>query len=234
MTHYSRHDLIWLSGAGRDYALRNIQNCIPLVNDKEIRALMLCDPPIPAIVRRQEPSEDALLCIGFSSFLIIDGVRLRIACKAPLDCIARHKTPFDIAKCEKSHASELIMPGIKILEELADVGKRCHVQVGCFCSAALQMATELPYLHKNSDLDLYLRCEGSQQDLEHFFEQLLNREKQSGISIDAELEFPGKYGVKLKELFGPGKTVLGKGLYDVALLDKHSLWGGKQGRFPEP
>lgn len=48
-------------------------------------------------------------------------------------------------------------------------------------------------------------------------------EAQSGVRLDAEIELTGGYGVKLKELLSPSKTVLGKGLYDVVLFEKSTI-----------
>ena len=228
MIPYQRHDLVWLSDAGKDHALRNIQNCIPSVNEREKTELILSVPPIPAIVRRQETPEDGMLCVGFSSPRIIDGVRLRIGCKVPLDCVIEHKTPFDVVKCEAKDVSvygKIRCKKRELLEVFVDAGNRHHIQVGCFGSAALQMATGLPYWQEKSDLDIYLRRQGTRHELDQFFQQLIEYEERFGVTIGAEIEFPGQYGVKLKELYGPGKTVLGKGLYDVRLLEK--------GNFPE-
>jgi len=224
MVPYKRHDLIWLSDKGRDYALRNIQSCIPEVNEKEIEGLIFYTPQIPAIVRRNETSgtkgtqgtaTDNLLHIGFSSPRIIDGVRLRIASNVSPDCVTDRKTPFDLIKYDKKK-----LPHSEVLEALLDAGNKYNIQVGCFGSAALQLVTGLGYLRENSDLDIYLNHHGSHQDLEQFFVQLLSFEKQFGVTIDAEFEYQGKYGVKIKEYFAPGKTVLGKGLNEVALLQK--------------
>jgi len=218
MMPYKRHDLVWLSGAGRDCALRNIQSCIPPVSDREKSDLIFSG--VPAIVRRQETAEGGLLCIGFSSPRIIDGVRLRIGSVVPPDCVTERKTAFDVANYENS----LLPRHHEILRALMDAGAEHHVQVGCFGSAAMQMATDLPYCRENSDLDIYLRLHGSRRDLELFFSLLLGYERQFRVTTDPEIEF-GKYGVKLKEFFAPGKTMLGKGLYDVTLLEK--------GGFPE-
>jgi hypothetical protein len=87
----------------------------------------------------------------------------------------------------------------------------------------LQLVTGLQYMQEKSDLDIYLRHLGSGRELTLFYKQLVFIEEQFGVTFDAEIECHGEYGVKLKELFGPGKTVLGKGLYDVALLEKSSL-----------
>jgi len=223
MIPYKRHDLVWLSEEGRVYALSNIQNCIPVIDDKEREELIVGVsptgvPPIPAIVRRQEKTEDELLCIGFSFPRIIDGVRLRIGCKVPPDCIVNHITPFEVVKYKTGN-----MPALAVIEALMDAGDSRHIQVGCFGSAALQLVTGLPYWHKDSDLDIYLRRGGDRQELEQFFELLLKFEKQFSVTIDAEIEYQGQYGVKLKEMFGSGNWVLGKGLYDVALLKKGAV-----------
>ena len=224
MIPYNRHDLLWLSEAGRDYALHNIESCIPLMDNKdidndEIRTLILGPPQIPAIVRRQEAAEKGFLQVGFSSPTVIDGVRLRIGSKVPVNCIKRHITPFDVVddtiKNKNSPSSVF-----KILKALVDAGSKNNIQVGCFGSAALQIVTGLEYWRENSDLDIYLRCGETRQNIEPFYRKLLKLEEQFGITMDAEIEFPGRYGVKLKELFAPGKWVLGKGLYDVALQKK--------------
>jgi phosphoribosyl-dephospho-CoA transferase len=224
MTPYNRHDLLWLSQAGRDFAFNNILSCIPAVYDKQIdekqiRAIILGEPQIPAIVRRQEASvEKGLLSIGYSSTTIIDGVRLRIGCKTPINCITRRMSPFDVVndaiKCEKK-----LQPDLIILKALVEAGNHSGILVGCFGSAALQLVTGLPYWRENSDLDIYLQSKGTRQELEMFFNELLKIEDQFDITIDAEIEFPHFYGVKLKELFSAGKYVLGKGLNDVALLN---------------
>jgi phosphoribosyl-dephospho-CoA transferase len=218
MTIYKRHDLVWLSDAGLDYAADNIQNCIPLIPDKELRAIIFSSPPVPAIVRRQEPAEDWSLCVGFSFPRIIEGTRLRLSAKVPLDCVVGHKTPFDVLEYDICR-----LPGQEAIQAIMDAGNKYHTQVGLFGSAALHLVTGLPYWQENSDLDIYLRHSGSGQELTLFYKQLVFIEEQSGVTVDAEIECCGEYGVKLKELFGSGKTVLGKGLYDVALLKKSSL-----------
>jgi len=211
---YKRHDLVWLSEAGRDYALRNMEDCIPKLNDRDRDTLISSAPALPAIVRRQEAPDDGFLCIGFSFPGIIEGVRLRISSRVPSDCIVMRKTPFDIAQCAKNN------PDYEILQALMDAGNNFHVQTGCFGSTALELATGLPYRHKDSDLDIFLCHYGSRRDLEMFHARLLELEARFGITIDAEIEYMEQYGIKLKELFTAGKTVLGKGLYDVALFDK--------------
>jgi phosphoribosyl-dephospho-CoA transferase len=212
---YKRHDLLWLSDEGKVIALRNIKNTIPTVDNDEISSFILSNPPVPAIVCRQENPEDNLLCIGFSFPRIIDGVRLRAQSKVLPDCIIDHKTPFDVAKYDKK-----LLPAREILETIISIGDNHHIELGCFGSVALQLVTGLPYMRENSDLDIYLRLHGNRHDLEVFFQQLLECEKKYGITIDAEIEYQGQYGVKLKELFASGKTMLGKGLYDVVLLEK--------------
>ena len=225
MTPYNRHDLLWLSKAGREYALQNIESCIPSVDNKdlsddEIRTLILGPPQIPAIVRRQEAAEKGFLQVGFSSATVIDGVRLRIGSKVPVNCIERHITPFDVIKFDVTKTEKRPLPIFEILKALLEAGNCYNIRVGCFGSAALQLATGLPYWRENSDLDIYLKNEGTRKDLDLFYRQLLKCEEQFGVTIDAEIEFPGRYGVKLKELFAPGKWVLGKGLYDVVLQKK--------------
>jgi malonate decarboxylase holo-[acyl-carrier-protein] synthase len=222
MISFNRHDLVWLSKAGKEYALENIQSCIPKVSERDIKDVILGKPPIPAIVRRQDITDKGLLCIGFSSHRIIctgnfaasSGIRLRIGSIVPLDYIEKHITPFDVIKFDMRH-----FPQYKLLEALIDEGNNCNIQVGFFGSAALHIISGLPYWQETSDIDIYLRQNGTREELNLFYQHLLKLEKNYRITIDAEIEFR-QYGVKLKELMQPGKTVLGKGLYDVALLEK--------------
>jgi hypothetical protein len=44
-----------------------------------------------------------------------------------------------------------------------------------------------------------------------------------GLRIDVEIDLPNGYGVNLKELFGQGRTVLGKSLADVAMLSREQI-----------
>ena len=217
MIPFKRHDLVWLSEAGRNYALRNIEYCTPLLNDSEKEKLILGTPPIPAIVRRQETPNDDFICIGFSFPKIIDGVRLRIGSRVSSDCIVTRKTPFDAVQCEKNNSD------YEVLLALMEAGDNFNVQVGCFGSTALQLVTGLPYRHKDSDLDIYLCHHGNKRELELFFARLSELEGRFDVTIDAEIEYSGQYGIKLKELFAPGRTVLGKGLYDVVLFNKKDL-----------
>jgi phosphoribosyl-dephospho-CoA transferase len=170
---------------------------------------------VPAIVTRQDAEEPDTLRVGFSSPRVIDGLRLRIASRVPPDCVTGSKTPFDIIEGGEKYAHN-----DAALAALMEAGDRYHTRVGCFGSVALQMVTGLPYRNGNSDLDLYLRHEGSREELELFFQSLLDIERGSGVQIDAEIEYRGQYGVKLKELFGTGTSVMGKGLYEVALLPR--------------
>jgi phosphoribosyl-dephospho-CoA transferase len=180
--------------------------------------MLFSSPPVPAIVRRQEPEADDLLCVGFSFPRIIEGTRLRLSARVPPDCVVRHKTPFDVLEYDTCR-----LPAKEALRALADAGNKFHTRIGLFGSAALQLVTGLPYMQKESDLDIYLRHSGSGRELAQFYKQLVFIEEQSGVTVDAEIECHEQYGVKLKELFSPGKTVLAKGLYDVALLEKGSL-----------
>ena len=224
MMQYKRHEFIWLSDTGKDYALRNIISCVPTVSEGEKRDLIFSIPSIPCIVGRQERAEEKHLYVSFSSPNIIDGVRLRIGSKVPFNCIAKSKTPFDVVKSGNRHLLDY-----KALEALIETGNKYHIQVGCFGYTALQLITGLPYRNENSDLNIYIRHSGSRQELEQFYTRLSEYETEFNIKIDAEIEYLGEYGIKLKELFIPGKTIMAKGLYDVVLLEKTAFLTGSSG-----
>lgn len=49
------------------------------------------------------------------------------------------------------------------------------------------------------------------------------------LRIDVEADLPSGYGVQLRELLGSGRTLLGKGLTDVALLPRAKVLAGLPG-----
>jgi phosphoribosyl-dephospho-CoA transferase len=68
------------------------------------------------------------------------------------------------------------------------------------------------------------------EQLYRFLLKVESLEEHLGLRIDVELDFPDGYGVNLKELFGQGRTVLGKSLVDVAMLPREQiLFGLPQG-----
>jgi phosphoribosyl-dephospho-CoA transferase len=218
---FKRHDLVWLDRKGKNWALGHIQSAIPAADPGKIEALIFSSPPIPAIVCSQFQVTAGLLRIGFSSPEILEGLRFRVSAEVPRQHIVKHRSPFQVIQKNRNN-----LPDYTVLETLRAAGRRCHTVVGLYGSAALELATGLPYRRKDSDLDLYIRHRGTWAELSRFYEILLECESAFQLSIDGEIECPGRYGVKLKELFAPGTTVLGKGQRGIVLLDKGKLRSG--------
>jgi phosphoribosyl-dephospho-CoA transferase len=87
---------------------------------------------------------------------------------------------------------------------------------------ALELYTGLPYTDRDSDLDL-LVMPAPAPTLCRFLERVAAIEARCELRIDAELELTNGFGVHLKELFGNGRTILGKSRAEVALLGRDQV-----------
>jgi len=63
----------------------------------------------------------------------------------------------------------------------------------------------------------------SLERLARFMADILDVEKRLNIRIDVELDLPSGYGIPLKEIFGQGRTLLGKSAAGVALLPRQQV-----------
>lgn len=224
-----RHTLIWLTDSARQYAADHITSqSWPDPKCHRTALLMktlICNHAIPGIICRQ-PTDDetnrfhTITLAGFSHWIQEGGCRLRAAAEFPAKAIWKSCTPFDL--CEPGHRDQLCS-AYPLLEAIFSAADRYHIKPGLFGSTALEWITGYPYRNQNSDLDLCLKpmpgC-----DLESFGHILSQLETQYNTRLDAEVEVAEGYGVKLKELLSATKTVLGKGLYDVTLFERKTVF----------
>lgn len=223
---WMRHTLIWLAPEGRSYAAAHIHGQpweveAVVGTEKEnggktacMRALVL-DPVVPGIVCRQpELKGDVWIC-GFSHWVVKDGSRHRMLADFRPENVEKAWSPFELCSGERQEALCRQYPKLRAVFSAAE---NCGVELGLYGSSALEWVTGRPYRHENSDFDLYARMR-EDGDVRQFGSSLACLEKQLEIRLDVELE-AGGYGIKLKELTAPGRTVIGKGLYDVQLFEK--------------
>lgn len=190
---------------------------------------LICNHTIPGIICRQPPEAQAdgsreITLAGFSHWIQEGGCRLRATAEFPNKTIQKSCSPFDL--CVSGNRDQLCN-AYPLLEAIFTAADRHHIKPGLFGSTALEWVTCYPYRNQNSDLDLCLKpmpgC-----DLEHFGHILSQLETQYSIRLDAEIETPDGYGIKLKELLSSTKTVLGKGLYDVTLFERKAFFDSLQ------
>ena len=176
---------------------------------------------VPGIVTRQPEGQQGL-AIGLSAPLRRDNIRLRAAATiSPDDVVAVH-TPYEVVEGYMGRKDNTL-PVIAALEELIQAAERCDLTCGVFGSCALALTTGLPYCHSGSDVDLIVRLAPREQLLQ-FYNELVQLEKRNDVLADVEVELPGGWGVKLKELFDSGATVLAKGFSDVRLFSKDEVF----------
>lgn len=225
MTALNRHDMVWISHDGLQFAREYAVKRNPELAAETLEAVLI--PGIPAIVSRQQEADEGqeaetqqlssasrLWQVGFSSHLRAGGSRLRIAAAVPEDAILQTTTPFDAAGqlCRRDSKEA------RIVQELSALGKTVQLQVGIYGSLALGTLTGLPYVTAASDYDIWVSPLNGDADAAVFYRRMKRLEDTYGVRIDCEIDCDG-YGVKLKELVSDCATVLGKGLYDASILN---------------
>lgn len=222
---WKRHTLVWLTEEGRRYAADHVHTAAweepGSRGTDSCKRKLICDHLVPGIICRQ-PSQSGsrqTILAGFSHWKHDGGTRLRTTAEILKESVWNACTPFDL--CAPDQRGRLCT-AYPLLEAVFEAADKYKIQPGLFGSTALEWMTGYPYRNRHSDLDLCLMplpgC-----DLERFGRALSLLETQNGTRLDAELEVAGGYGIKLKELLSPAKTVMGKGLYDVVLFEKKSI-----------
>ncbi len=218
-TDMGRHTLIWLTDSGRHYAANHMGN---QSNAARLMQNLICNHAVPGIICRQPAKiqSNGIILAGFSHWIQEEGCRLRTTAEFPEKTICKSCSPFDL--CASENRNQLCR-NYTIFDAIFSAADRYHIKPGLFGSTALEWVTGYPYRNPDSDLDLCLKPM-PRSDLESFGHTLFQLEEQSGIRLDAEVEIAGGYGVKLKELLSSSKTILAKGLYDVTLFERKTVF----------
>ena len=240
--HYPRHTLLDISEQGRRRIFAELmahgygeQACGELLLPLEYPALDMpgypeCaqQPPIPGIARREEMApRQGLIPVGFVSWRSGTNGRLRIASFAHPEEIDTVRTPQSAAQAAALNRAALVRtPALRALAQLLDGCGPLPVVMGLWGTAALEVQTGCHYTHQGSDLDVLFTPARplSRADLQRCLDAVLAVEQHCATRVDAELTLPSGYGISLKELLNTGKTVLGKGLLDVALIRKEDVF----------
>jgi len=210
--------MLYLDGRGLSCARLRAGELNPSVGKALIRQVIV--PGIPAIVKTQERRCRGLVEVGFSSPRFLGGTRLRLKSEVPLASITEILSPFDLAHKTEAHHVGALGPTVGRLAALA---RNYGLRAGLYGSAALRFVTGLPFLHRNSDIDLLLRYRTPDADTLSFYRQALEICAERGFGPDFEILCADGSGIKLAELLGPGKTVLCRGLYRTELREKEVL-----------
>lgn len=212
MLSLERHSLLTLSGRGRDEAEEN--RILLLESDAAVWAQY---PAIPAIFTgRRTPG--GLLQIGFS-YPVRDGKRrVRIASAVSETEVLSAQSPWEVAAAVAEQPTPL---GTR-LRQIRAIAENRGVRLGLFGAAAMEGATGLGYLHRESDLDLLID-RAPYDALKAFSEALADWEYESGSRSDAELRLSNTCYCKLRELLREQSTVLCRGGEEPLLLPRNEL-----------
>lgn len=222
-----RHNLVFISDHGKEviwkevtarYRAEELSTCktIEISFSKDI---LQGEYDIPAFIRRSEYKSNCL-AIGFVHHNRINGNRLRLGAYVDFMDVKLIMSPYELLeqKINYVHSPKHCINVLKRLYEIAV--NKYGLQIGVLGSSALELATGLSYTDDNSDIDLLVKP-ASYEKLSAFYLEAKNTF--IDMNMDFELDLPNGYGVKLLEVFMKTKTVLGKGLSDVRLLNRDDV-----------
>ena len=221
-----RHTLVDVSDEGREFILSELAGSgidSAVLRDKFGRILLpqKAGVRVPGIVRREELSpRSGCLPVGFCEPVSRGEGRLRIAAFARMEDVVRVVTPYELIVF--SPDIPLRTASTAALADAALLAKALNIVLGVWGSAAMELYTGLPCTHEGSDLDLLVAA-ASREKLSLFMDEIKLLEQRFALRIEVELEFQSGYGVQLKELFGRGRTVLGKSIKGVELFPREQL-----------
>lgn len=220
-----RHTLLDICDSGREAMLVELAGSGPdsaILRENYARVLLPAKAGgrVPGVVRREEGMlRPGWIPVGFSTPVPGKSGRLRVAAFARQEDIRRSITPYEILRLSSAPPRNSCTTALAVVSEQA---KAFGLELGVWGSAALELYTGLPCTHQDSDLDLLVAV-APRDALSRFLLKLESMEEHFKLRIDVELDLPNGYGVHLKELFGKGRTVLGKSLTDVALLPREKI-----------
>ncbi len=173
----------------------------------------------PAIMCRQPKSVPLnMMAVAWSFPERCHGIRMGGSALVRRDQVLSGVDPYRLSQ----NYSSLPSPWEQLLAELSETSREHQIEIGLFGSCALQIATGLPYLHQDSDLDLLLRA-ADPDGLLPVWEQCRYLSLSAGIKLDAEIDF-GSYGqIKAEELFSGSKTLLLKGVTGARLVTTEEI-----------
>lgn len=217
-TQLNRHDLVFISQTGKDKIWKELSDKYQGEELSMVRDVLLGTNDIPGFVRRSEerPEEVAL---GFVHPQRINGNRIRIAAFTGAEDVEIIMTPYEVLQ-RKVFTVKGATRCIETIIALYALADEFDLQIGVLGSAALELATGLPYTDEASDVDILLKPAPYNRLLDFY---RTAKENFSDIPLDFELDLPNGYGVKLAEVFMDTKTLLGKSLDNVSILYRKDI-----------
>jgi phosphoribosyl-dephospho-CoA transferase len=220
-----RHTLLDITDRGRADILAELAGSSfdsSMLRERYAQVLLpeMAGARIPGIVRREEGAlRPGCIPVGFSSPLVGSEGRLRMAAFVRQEDVVRTTSPYELMALPTSPPRNACTTALDLANNQAH---DLNLDLGVWGSVALELYTGLPCTHQSSDLDLLVSI-APLVVLSHYLHKFKSIEKHLELRIDVELELPNGYGVHLKELFGQGRTIIGKSLNDVTLLPREQI-----------
>lgn len=216
-TQLKRHTLVFLTEEGRKSVLQRVTQYMEKKETLEAaKDIFLGTVKIPGIVRRDDVGSSNMTALGFVHYNRKNGNRIRIAARAAKSEIESICSVYNLTDCVNQQRTECM----RVIERIKSIAGKYGIKIGVLGSAGMELITGLPYTDECSDIDILLKP-SAYEVLQQFYEEV--KAICPYINMDFELELPNGYGIKLAELFMDTSTVLGKSIYDVALLDKKEI-----------
>ena len=186
-----RHDLAYL----RPGAMRELQFAAPPPGETErwLSDGLAADRPL--VVCRQRHDTNADRCIDLGAALPARLGRARVACRAPLACIARVEPPLTVDRLRAVLAEN----ERSALARLAGVAQRLGVALGAYGSCSWEWLAGESHRSGNSDVDLI--CDVAHRDaLPDWLGAMQRSAREMDDRLDGEVRFPSGQAVAWREL----------------------------------
>ncbi len=216
----SRHDFVIISQSGRQRICSEVLKIYSAAEQHIVRDVFsgkYGTNGIPGIVRRAEIPGN-VIPVGFVPQERLEGRRLRIGAFAYFAEVVDVITPYKLLQMSINESNRCL----QAVREVAKLASSAAKEVGVLGSAGLEIFTGLPYTNEESDIDLVLK-DCSYEEITKIFEQIKAVGTYYNIPIDLEIALTNGYGIKAKELFMDTRTLLGKSLNDVTLLEREAV-----------
>lgn len=167
-----------------------------------LRKIML--DGLPGIVcRPTQPCGREEGQLGFSFPIRFGEERVRAAIRVHSREVGRYLSPWAVMDM----ALRATHPLKQQLSAVQNLGKRLDIDVGLIGSAAMSVVTTLPYVGRQSDIDLVVR-NANPNSIEIFFREVSVIGTIFGRKFDVEVDVGNSNGVKLQELISMQQSVL--------------------------
>ncbi len=221
LAQFNRHDFVIISKAGRERIctelLPNYSAAIATIV-RDVFSNKYGDAGIPGIVRRAKVANELSIPLGFVPLERLEERRLRIGTFANFAEVMNIVTLYKLLQMPFECRNNCLQAA----SQIAIMAQGINQAIGILGSAGLEIFTGCHYTNGDSDIDLVIQgCD--YKTIVEIYNQLKGIGRKYNMPIDLEIALNNGYGVKAAELFMDTKTLLGKSLDNVILLERKTV-----------